>query len=92
MMSAPAIRFPVDPRGVPLDKAARRLGLTRAEFERVAARLYGRGFPSADPDTHLFDLKAIDAWMDRQSGLTTGPSPQHPPGGLRGRVEAWDGS
>ena len=64
-----SIRFPVYPRDVPAAKAARRLHLTLAEFEDRLPRLKARGFPSADPDTGFFDLKAIDAWMDARSGL-----------------------
>ncbi|MCJ2084335.1 hypothetical protein [Methylobacterium sp. J-090] len=47
---------------MPASAAARRLGLTLAEFEKVSERLYGRGFPRPDPDTHRFDLDAIDQW------------------------------
>jgi DNA-binding IclR family transcriptional regulator len=65
-----SIRFPVDPRDVPAVKAARRMGLTEAEFHELRDRLFARGFPRPDPDTGLYDLKAIDDWMDRRSGLT----------------------
>jgi hypothetical protein len=68
---APSIRMRVDPRDVPKDKAARRLGLSIADFEAVEDRLYARGFPRPDPDTRLFDLKAVENWMDRRSGLTS---------------------
>ncbi|MCS0497917.1 hypothetical protein NVS89_22760 [Ancylobacter sp. MQZ15Z-1] len=60
----------MDPRDVPAEKAARRLHLTLAEFEAKLLSLQDRGFPRADPTTGMFDLKAIDAWMDRRSGLT----------------------
>lgn len=63
------IRFPVDPRMVPAVKAARRLHLTEAEFERILPRLLLRGFPRADPDIGNYDLKAIDAWLDAQMGV-----------------------
>lgn len=68
-----AIRFQVEPRDVPPVKAARRLHLTLEEFEERLVRLRARGFPAADPDTGNFDLKAIDDWMDRRSGLSTEP-------------------
>ncbi len=55
---------------MPKDKAARRLGLSVTDFEAIEDRLYARGFPRPDPDTTLFDLKAIENWMDRRSGLT----------------------
>jgi hypothetical protein len=66
-----ALRARVDPRDVPLEKAARRLGLTEAAFQLVADRLHACGFPRPDPDTGMFDLMAIDDWMNRRSGLTS---------------------
>lgn len=57
-----ALRFTVDPRDVPPEKAARRLGLTTDAFEAILPRLLGRGFPPSDPDTGNYDLDAIDAW------------------------------
>ncbi|WP_237480771.1 hypothetical protein [Lichenibacterium dinghuense] len=71
-MGAPqttAVRFRVDPRDVPPVKAARLLGLTLPSFEDVLPRLRERGFPVPDPDTGHFDVKAIEDWMDRRSGL-----------------------
>lgn len=65
-----ALRFHVSPRDVPAICAARRLGLTLAQFEEVKDRLFSRGFPKPDPDTGFYDLKAIDSWQDRRSGLT----------------------
>lgn len=65
-----AIRFPVDPRDVPPEKAARRMHLTPAEFHAMLPALIARGFPVPDPTTGMFDLKAIDCWMDERSGLT----------------------
>ena len=68
-VSGTAVRFRIDPRDVPPAKAARLLGLTLPAFEVALPRLRGRGFPLPDPDTGHFDLKAIEAWMDRRSGL-----------------------
>jgi hypothetical protein len=64
-MSPPgaSIRFRVDPRDVPADKAARRLHLTAAEFHIKLPALLARGFPQPDPTTGMFDLAAIDDWM-----------------------------
>jgi len=59
---AAAIRFPVEPRDVPAQKAARRLHLTEDQFELKLPDLLARGFPPADPTTGMFDLDAIDAW------------------------------
>jgi hypothetical protein len=72
-------------------KAARRLGLTEAEFEDMQGRLFARGFPHPDPDTGNFDLKAIEDWMDRRSGLTKGNTARDAQGLLKTRLEAWDG-
>ncbi len=75
-MQGGSVRFRVDPRDVPPIKAARVLGLTQSEFEAALPRLRERGFPSADPDTGNYDLKAIENWMDRRSGLAKTPEAQ----------------
>ena len=56
------MRFKVEPRDVPPEIAARRLGKTLFDFNRALPNLIARGFPKADPDTGHFDLDAIDAW------------------------------
>jgi hypothetical protein len=58
------MRFHIEPRDVPLEVAARRLGKTRAELEAVLPDLLARGFPQADPTTGNFDLAAIDRWCN----------------------------
>lgn len=63
------IRYVVEPRDVPVQKAARRLHLTEAEFEAKKYLLFARGFPKPDPTTGMFDLKAIDQWMDTRHQL-----------------------
>jgi hypothetical protein len=78
----------VDPRDVPKDKTARRLGLSIADFEAVEDRLYERGFPQPDPDTRLFDLKAVENWMDRRSGLTASFAARDAAIVARSRLEA----
>jgi hypothetical protein len=65
-----SIRFPVEPRDVPPAKAARRLYLTEVQFDEKLPDLCKRGFPRADPTTGMYDLKAIDEWMDNRSCLT----------------------
>lgn len=69
MITAEAIRFQVQPRDVPPVKAARRLHLTLAEFERKRDELFLRGFPRPDPTTGNFDLVKIDRWMDDRDAL-----------------------
>jgi hypothetical protein len=58
------VRFKVDPRDVPMAKAARRLHLTEAQFAERLPKLYARGFPQPDQTTGMFDLVAIDRWTD----------------------------
>ena len=67
-----AIRYPVAPRDVPPKKAARRLHLTMPQFELVRDELQERGFPKPDPTTGMYDLVAVDRWMDARSGLRDG--------------------
>ena len=74
-IKAAAIRYPVEPRDIPPEKAARRLHLTMEEFVAYADSLYARGFPRPDPTTGMYDLKAIDAWMDKRSNLTPAGQP-----------------
>jgi hypothetical protein len=76
-----SIRFRVDPRDVPAEKAARRLHLTPADFQVKLPELVARGFPRADPTTGMFDLTAIDEWMTarhsaRACALTAEPKPR----------------
>lgn len=67
------MRFHVEPRDVPAGEAAKRLGMSVAEFNETLPRLLGRGFPAPDPDTGRFDLTAIDRWCDaRHSHLFGG--------------------
>ena len=63
------IRFKVEPGDVPLDKIARRLHLTEAQFRDCAPRLYSRGFPLPDPDTGMYDLEAVDRWRHRRHAV-----------------------
>jgi hypothetical protein len=58
------MRFRVEPRDVPAEAAARRLGKSRAELEAALPDLLARGFPQPDPTTGNFDLAAIDRWCD----------------------------
>ena len=56
------MHFRVEPRDVPIEMAARRLGKSEAEFDAVLPNLIARGFPSG-PDTGNFDLVAIDTMV-----------------------------
>lgn len=73
------MRFRVEPRDIPADHAARRLGLTLAAFTDALPKLLARGFPQPDPDTGNYDLDAMDEWRKRRNphlfGLTgAGPA------------------
>ncbi len=73
------IRYTVTPRDVPAQKAARRLHLTLTQFELVREDLLNRGFPRPDPTTGMYDLVAIDAWMDARSRTSAGLTPPASP-------------
>ena len=63
------VRYKVDPRLVPPQKAARYLHLTLRQFEDALPSLIARGFPRPCPVIGYFDLTAIDHWLDLQSGI-----------------------
>ena len=61
-----AMRFTITPGDVPAHAAARRMGLTEAEFGAARDHLEARGFPKPDPTTGNWDMDAIDAWRRRR--------------------------
>lgn len=72
-------RFHVDPGDVPAVVAARRLGLSEAQFQAKRPELEARGFPKPDPTTGNWDLDAIDQWRRRRHPdlfLTTPDKPR----------------
>ncbi|WP_404862103.1 hypothetical protein [Georhizobium sp. MAB10] len=87
------IRFLVDPRDVPPEKAARRLGLELEQFEQLLPRLLSRGFPPSDPDTGNYDLDAIDEWRARRHRRGLPPVEAHAQdsGLVRARLERMGG-
>jgi hypothetical protein len=86
------MRFRVDPRDVPAEVAARRLGKSVADFEALLPKLIARGFPAPDPDTGNFDMVAIDRWCDaRHAHLFGGAAAMQARDAsavARGRIEA----
>jgi hypothetical protein len=58
------MRFRVEPRDVPAEVAARRLGVSQHAFDAALPNLLARGFPRPDPDTGNFDLEAVNRWCD----------------------------
>lgn len=70
------LRFRVDPRDAPAEKAARLLHLSAKEFAAKLPELLKRGFPAPDSTTGMYDLVAIDAWQSARHpnlGLTMQP-------------------
>lgn len=60
------MRFRVEPRDVPAEAAARRLGLSATRFAEVREQLFARGFPKPDDVTGHYDLDAVDEWRRRR--------------------------
>ena len=63
-------RFKIVPRDVPASAVARLLGISEARFADCVPDLLARGFPGPDATTGNFDLKAVEVWQDRRSGLS----------------------
>jgi hypothetical protein len=87
------IRFAVEPKDVPPDKAARRLGLDPERFQALLPRLLARGFPPSDPDTGNYDLDAIDEWRARRHRpiLPQAANQPHNSGLVKARLERMRG-
>ncbi|MER8560114.1 hypothetical protein [Mesorhizobium sp. M0578] len=87
------IRFQVEPRDVPPEKAARRLGLTLERFVDLLPKLLSRGFPASDPDTGNYDLDAVDLWRAARHRriLPNSPNPAHSSGLVAARLEKLGG-
>ena len=62
------VRFRVEPRLIPKEKAARRLHLSAAEFATKRQALEAVGFPLPVPVIGHYDIGAIDRWIDSLSG------------------------
>ena len=94
------MRFRVEPRDVPPEAAARRIGLALTQFDRMLPDLIDRGFPRADATTGNYDLDAIDEWRRRRhpnlfgQSLATSPAAEHAGNVVRDRLRAapWVGS
>jgi hypothetical protein len=89
MVRQSSVRFKVEPGDAPAEKAARRLHLTPAEFQKKLPELLARGFPQPDPTTGMFDLEAIDAWRRRRFPHLTNANDglQRDPSVVRARLE-----
>jgi hypothetical protein len=60
------MRFRIEPRDVPAEMAAQRLGLAVQQFQQKLPALLQRGFPAADQTTGNYCLEAIDQWRLRR--------------------------
>lgn len=85
------IRFPIDPRMVPPEKVARRLGVSAATFRDKRAELEANGFPKPDPVLGNYCLDAVDRWIDARAGLTPAGVAVSDPAQIMERVrkKAW---
>jgi len=62
-------RFKIVPRDVAASAIARLLGVSEAGFVDCLPNLLARSFPDPDATTGNCDLKAVENWQDRRSGL-----------------------
>lgn len=62
------MRARIDPRLLPPRLMARHLGLSLAEFEKLLPALKQAGFPQPIAPIGNYDLLAVQAWIDNQSG------------------------
>jgi hypothetical protein len=73
------MRFHVEPRDIPEELAARRLGLSLTEFQERLPALLQRGFPPADETTGRYCIEAIDQWrLHRFPALFSVPAIEGP--------------
>ena len=82
------IRFPIEPRLVPPEKVARRLGVSYAMFKEKLPELNGNGFPKPEPVLGNYCLQAVDRWIDARAGLTPVGTAVSDPAQIMERVRA----
>jgi hypothetical protein len=68
------IRIKIMPRDVPSAAIARLLGISEDRFNDCLPDLLPRGLPGPDSTTGNYDMKAVQAWQDRRSGLFASPA------------------
>jgi len=76
---------------VPPQMAARRLGLTLVQFREAREALCRDGMPVPCPVTGYYDLVAIDAWVDRRSGLAAKDVSASAAERIRAKLSVFDG-
>ena len=60
------------PRYLDIFQVATRLGMCENTFRNRRGRLEELGFPKMDEAVEGWDSEAIEAWIDKRSGLKTG--------------------
>ena len=87
-----AVRYRIDPRLVPPEKVARRLGVTFDRFRASVPDLERSGFPKPLSVLGNYCLQAVDNWIDSQSGLTTATTPESAREKMKRAISerAWD--
>jgi hypothetical protein len=68
-MGKPKPPFTPEPRGWNLFQVVTYLGISEATFHAQAAAYDRAGFPKPNAITGRYDRRAIDLWLDAQSGL-----------------------
>lgn len=61
--------FTPEPRGWTTFQVSTYLGISEASFRSQAAAYERAGFPKPNTITGRYDRRAIDRWLDEQSGL-----------------------
>lgn len=70
-MGVAKVKFMPEPRGWTQVQVCARLGLSLSRFQEVKKQLKDEGMPQPDPITGRTDANALEAWMDRRSGLVS---------------------
>ena len=56
-------------RGAGVFECACHLGITESRFVESLPKLQKCGFPSPHPILGTYDMKAVDLWFDKESGI-----------------------
>jgi hypothetical protein len=80
----PRLYETVPNRGAGTEELAAYLGISRSKFDSLRPRLRAAGFPEPDPLLGVFDLRAVNAWLDKRAGLGGDSDPED--SGLAARI------
>lgn len=76
-MSSRKPTFRPTPRGWDTSQVCAWLGVSASWLRQNREALHRNGMPRPDPLTHRTDAQALEAWMNRRSGLLD-HTPKHP--------------